>query len=86
MGLTRDETTIDDFAEEMIEQMRLHEYKGELLDNDISKLIELAEYNLNGLKFLASKSCTDKRFQSECVDVANYAMMMSTIAKHKAGK
>jgi hypothetical protein len=84
--VTRDEDSICFFALDMKDQMALHEHKGELLDNEMIKLIELAEYNLNGLRFMASKGQFDERFWSECADLGNYAMMMSTIAKHKAGE
>lgn len=78
---TRDEDPIVEFANDMKDQMKLHEYKGPLLDNDLKKLLDNADYNLHGLKRLVETGKLDGRLLSEVCDLANYAMMISTIVK-----
>lgn len=79
---TRDEDAIVEFSDDMKDQMFLHEYKGPLLDNDLTKLLDNADYNLHGIKRLVETGKLDGRILSELCDLANYAMMMSTIIKN----
>ena len=46
-GVTRDTEQIIKFAHRMLEEMKRHEYKGEIKDSSMAHLITYADYNFN---------------------------------------